>query len=309
MLATLSVFIAVLLDRCFGEPGRWHPLNGFAALACRLESMLNVPGTGMVGLRLRGMLAVFILLLPAILLSAWLGRQGFGGWLFSVAVLYLAIAWHSLIEHADAVAHALSAGDIEAARDRTGRIVGRDTTALDEVQVSRATLESVLENGNDAIFGAIFWFLIAGPAGAIGYRLANTLDALWGYRNERYRDFGWAAARLDDLLNFLPARLTALSYLLCGGALKWLAVVAQQASQWPSRNAGWVMATGAAALKRQLGGHVSYQGVRHERPVLGCGTPPGLADIGRGLDLLRNTLLLWLAVMLAGSWVLGYGHA
>ncbi len=299
MLIALAVLVAVLLDRCLGEPRRWHPLNGFAAVARRLEARLY-------GGRWRGVLAVTLLIVPPALLFAWLGAQGMAGWLIGIAVLYAAIGWRSLIDHGKAVAGALDAGDRETARHRTGHLVGRDTAAMDEAQMAGATLESVLENGNDALFAAIFWFVVAGPGGVVAYRLANTLDALWGYRNDRYRDFGWAAARLDDVLNFIPARLTAFGYMLCGRAVRHFYRIAQQAQAWPSSNAGWVMAAGGCALQRQLGGSVSYQGVPHERPALGTGAKPEGADIGRGLQLLRNTLILWLALLGAGTWVLAH---
>ncbi|MCS3902691.1 adenosylcobinamide-phosphate synthase [Methylohalomonas lacus] len=297
MLITLALLVAVLLDRWLGEPRRWHPLNGFAAVARWLEGRLY-------GGRLRGGLAVVLLIVPPAVLFAWLGAQGMAGWLIGITVLYIAIGWRSLIDHAVAVRRALDAADPETARRCTGYLVGRDTGAMDETQMAGATLESVLENGNDALFAAIFWFVVAGPGGVVAYRLANTLDALWGYRNDRYRDFGWAAARLDDVLNFIPARLTALGYMLCGRALHHFYRIAQQAQAWPSSNAGWVMAAGGCALQRQLGGSVSYQGVAHERPPLGTGARPEAADIGRGLRLVRNTLILWLAVIGAGAWVL-----
>jgi adenosylcobinamide-phosphate synthase len=116
------------------------------------------------------------------------------------------------------VADDLASGDLDAARRHVGWMVSRQTTNLDAAGVAGACIESTLENGNDAVFGTLFWFALFGGAGALLFRLANTLDAMWGYRDQRFADFGWAAARLDDLLNFVPARLTALSYALCGRA-------------------------------------------------------------------------------------------
>jgi adenosylcobinamide-phosphate synthase len=162
-----------------------------------------------------------------------------------------------------------------------------------------ATTESVLENGNDGIFGALFWFVIAGTPGCLFYRLANTLDAMWGYRNRHYDDFGWAAARLDDLLNTIPARLTALSYALLGATGRALHCWRSQAGAWESPNAGPVMASGAGALGISLGGPARYGGQWRNRPLLGEGQPPRTADIGRALSLVRTALGLWLNLLLA----------
>jgi len=181
-------------------------------------------------------------------------------------------------------------------------IVSRDTADLDEEGISRATVESVLENGCDAIFGALFWFVLAGAAGAVLYRLANTLDAMWGYRTPRYRDFGWAAARLDDLLNWLPARLTALSYVAMGTkpALAWRCW-REQAPNWKSPNAGPVIAAGAGALGLALGGPARYHGEWQPRPALGEGLAPRAEDIGRAVALVRRALWLWLGVIALGG--------
>ncbi|MGB2972201.1 MAG: adenosylcobinamide-phosphate synthase CbiB, partial [Candidatus Competibacter sp.] len=217
-------------------------------------------------------------------------------------LLYLALGARSLAEHAEAVAAALQAGDLPLARERVGKIVSRDVDGLDEEQISRATVESVLENGCDAVFGALFWFVLAWGSGVVLYRLANTLDAMWGYKTPRYRDFGWAAARLDDLLNWVPARLTALSYVAVGAkpALAWRCW-REQAPRWKSPNAGPVMAAGAGALGLALGGQARYHGEWSARPALGEGLAPRAGDIGRAVALLRRALLLWLAAILAGG--------
>jgi adenosylcobinamide-phosphate synthase len=206
-------------------------------------------------------------------------------------LLYFALGHKSLHQHARAVTNALESGGDVAAREAAARMVSRDSSALDPIP---ATVESVLENGNDGVFGALFWFFIAGGAGALLFRLANTLDAMWGYRSPRFLQFGWAAARLDDVLDYLPARLTALTYAVLGKTRDALACWKAQAPAWDSPNAGPVMAAGAGALGIRLGGPARYQGEWHERPFLGMGKEADIADIERSLALVRNGVYLWL---------------
>ena len=304
MLTALLCLGAALLDRLLGEPRRQHPLIGFGWLAQRVEALVyGPPELSADARRERGSIAVILLLLPftvAAGLLAWLPLIGLA---VALGLLYLALGARSLTEHAEAVATALQAGDLALAREKVALMVSRDAADLDEGGISRATVESVLENGCDAIFGALFWFALAGAAGVVLYRLANTLDALWGYRTPRYLHFGWAAARLDDGLNWLPARLTALSYALVGSqpALAWRCW-REQAPFWKSPNAGPVMAAGAGALGLALGGPARYHGQWQQRPPLGEGLAPCAEDIGRAVKLVQRALWLWLAVIFIGGW-------
>jgi adenosylcobinamide-phosphate synthase len=200
----------------------------------------------------------------------------------------------------------LLADNLATARQQVGLLVSRDTAELNHVGVTQATIESVLENGNDAIFGAIFWFIVAGAPGAITYRLINTLDAMWGYRNARYHHFGWAAARLDDCFNFIPARLTALSYALTGEMRHALVCWRMQGAIWKSPNAGPVMAAGAGSLSLLLGGPARYHGKLETRPLLGTGRVPEIRDIDRALALITRALILWLIMICTGEWSIGY---
>lgn len=305
MTTALAMLLAVLLDAWLGEPRRMHPLVSFGRLAAWAESRWHGDR------RSAGVVAWCAVLLPLValtwLLDRWLGSLHLG---LDVLVLYLVIGLRSLGDHAMPVARALAAGDILGARMAVGRMVSRDTAALDDAQVAAAATESVLENGNDAVFGALFWFLVLGAPGAVLYRLANTLDAMWGYRTERYERFGWAAARIDDVLNFLPARLTAMSYMLLGDAARAWRCWRVQAPQWDSPNAGPVMAAGAGALGVCLGGAAPYDGVWESRPVLGEGDPPDGQSIVRALQLVRRCVVLWLVViMLLGVVRWGAGHA
>ncbi len=305
------IWAAVSLDRLLGEPRRFHPVAGFGQLARWVEKIFyGTAGAAPALCYARGIAAVAVLLIPFVLLAAIVQRSGIFGALFSVVLLYFAIAPRSLREHAERVATAFLTGDLPEARHQVSMLVSRDTSQLDEEAVARATVESVLENGNDAIFAALFWFVVAGAPGVMLYRLSNTLDAMWGYRNDRYNYFGWAAARLDDVLNFIPARLTALSYALIGHTRSALYCWRQQAAAWESPNAGPVMAAGAGALRVRLGGAAIYHGELEQRPLLGCGMAAGAVDIGRAVRLVRHTLYIWLIVIaLSALLVAGWQHA
>ena len=293
---------AVLLDGLLGEPRRCHPLVGFGHIAARLETWLNphrsnaAPSGRSRWARALGVLAVLLAAGPPVLAVVMLLRYQLLAPLVTVTLLYLIIGHRSLHQHAIAVERALRARDLDDARRRVAAIVSRDTSDMDAQRVAGATVESLLENGNDALFGALFWFLLTGAAGALGYRLINTLDAMWGYRTTRYHQFGWAAARLDDLMNFLPARLTALSYAVVGDAGAALRCWRLQAPAWDSPNAGPVMAAGAGALQIRLGGGAYYHGSWHERSTLGEGRPADIGDISRARHLVLRALLVWITV-------------
>lgn len=297
-MSAVIALVAVCLDTLLGEPRRAHPLVAFGRYARMIERQLQAPQENDTSQRLRGVLAIALALAPWLLLTAAATALPHLELLIGAVVLYLALGHRSLREHARRVQIALQQQDLTAARLALGRMVSRDTAEMNAGQIAAATIESVLENGNDAVFGALFWFAVAGAPGTVGYRLANTLDAMWGYRNSRYRHFGWAAARLDDALNFIPARLTALSYALLGQTARALRCWHRQAPAWDSPNAGPVMAAGAGSLGLQLGGGACYHGVWKQRPALGDGDAPVGADIGRALARVQQTLLLWLALML-----------
>ncbi|QWP78671.1 cobalamin biosynthesis protein [Lysobacter sp. K5869] len=298
----------VLLDAALGEPRSVrHPLVAFGRWARALETALHADR------RARGLAAWALAVLP---LSAAAGGLHFALWrwspwaggAFAALALYFAIGLRSLREHAAPVADALQADKLEDARAAVGRIVSRDTHALDRERVAAAATESVLENGSDAVFAALFWFAALGPAGAVLYRLSNTLDAMWGYRTERYERFGWAAARIDDALNWIPARLTALTYAALGDAPRALRCWRAQAPTWDSPNAGPVMAAGAGALGVRLGGAAPYHGVWEARPLLGEGAAPDAGSIRRALALVERGTWVWLIVAAVAA-ALGWWHA
>jgi adenosylcobinamide-phosphate synthase len=311
MLATpLTILAAVLLDALLGEPRRFHPLAGLGNWARCIENFCY-PSNDLTATRLYllGFAAVFLVISPFFLLALWLQSLPVLGVIFSALLLYFCIAPRSLREHAMRVFAALKSADLATARLAVSMMVSRNTTQLSENGVAKATVESVLENGNDAIFAALFWYVVAGLPGVILYRISNTLDAMWGYRNARYNHFGWAAARLDDALNFVPARLTALSYTLLGKTRSALHCWRTQALLWDSPNAGPVMASGAGALQVKLGGAAIYHGVSEARPLLGCGAEVAAGDIARAVALVQRVLWLWVALIFAASGAWEMAHA
>ena len=306
MSTVLAMVTALLLDQWLGEPRRAHPLVAFGRMVNWIEKRMHADQ------RWVGVLAWSLAALPLslVLWSVQRVMPAWISWVIAVCVLYFTLGLRSLGEHARPVATALQAEDLDTARSAVGRMVSRDTAALNASQVAAAATESVLENGNDAVFGALFWFAVLGAPGALLFRLANTLDAMWGYRTPRYERFGWAAARIDDVLNLLPARLTAFTYALCGNFSGAIHCWRTQAPRWDSPNAGPVMAAGAGALDVRLGGAAPYNGVWEDRPQLGEGDAPDAVSIFRALRLLRNGVILWLAVaLLIALAIRGGAHA
>lgn len=297
MSLALAMLAGVCLDAWLGEARRWHPLVGFGRWANRLEHCLYRDA------RIAGMLAWALAVLPVVAVVVWIRD-----WLerlspglatgFAAVLLYLAIGQRSLGEHARGVETALVAGDLDGARRAVGHMVSRDTNGLDASQVAAAATESVLENGSDAVFAALFWFAVLGAPGVVLYRLANTLDAMWGYRTPRHGRFGWAAARVDDLLNLVPARLVAMTYALLGRTSRALHCWRTQGRRWKSPNAGPVMAAGAGALGVQLGGAAPYHGVWQARPALGEGRAADVEAIAAARMLVNRGVAMWLSIAL-----------
>lgn len=296
---------SILIDERFGEPNRWHPLVGFGKFAQAAELGLNEtkePPESTIIMRLKGVLALSLTCLPFVFIAAKLSTISFLGPIVDIAVLYLAIGAKSLKEHGFAVSTALQAGNLQEARTKVGLMVSRDTSSMNETDIVRATIESILENGNDAIFGSLFWFMVAGAPGVVLFRLVNTLDAMWGYKTPRYLYFGWAAARFDDLLNWLPARLTAITYGAMGNWQSAWECWRKQGKLWESPNAGPVLAAGAASLKITLGGPAFYHGeLESNRPWLGQGKEPEREDINRSIKLVEKGIWLWVIVSLVGA--------
>src|SRR5947207_12682036 len=264
----------VLLDAVFGDPRRWHPVAGYGRFAGALERRLYGPDRA-AGTRF-ATLAVGLPVLAAVAAQWATRRRPVARTVLVAGTTWAVLGGTSLRREATAVAQTLDAGDTRGARDRLPHLCGRDPSTLDSAELARATVESVAENTSDAVVAPLFWGALAGLPGLVGYRAVNTLDAMVGHRSDRYRRFGTAAARLDDLANLAPARLTAALTVLAArplggswrGALRtWL----RDGGRHPSPNAGRCEAAMAGALGVRLGGRNLY-GTRVEvRPTLGDG--------------------------------------
>jgi adenosylcobinamide-phosphate synthase len=277
-------------DGLLGDPRRRHPVAGFGTVALAVERRLWRDS------RTAGAAHALGLTAAAAALGAVLGRttrdRPLGRAALTAAATWTVLGGTSLGRAAATVQQHLDAGDLTAARAALPALAGRDPAALDAAGLARATVESVAENTSDAAVGPLFWGAVAGLPGLLGYRAVNTLDAMVGHRSPRYARFGWAAARLDDLANWVPARLTAALTVACAplvggspaGALRtWL----RDGGAHPSPNSGRCEAALAGALDLQLGGRNVYGNRVEDRPLLGDGRPPAPRDIGRAVRLSR----------------------
>jgi adenosylcobinamide-phosphate synthase len=285
------------LDALFGDP-RWmpHPISGTGWLIARAERFwrwTRLP------LRIAG-ICFWVSVTGVSTAVVWATLP----WL-NVYWIWMLLAARGLDSAAFTVVRALERGDVDDARAKLAMIVGRDTAALDEAEIMRAVIETVSENTSDAIVAPVFYLVIGGPAAMALYKAANTMDSMVGYKNERYREFGWCAARMDDVLNFVPARLTA--------ALVWVAawiagldpgrsfrITLRDGGSQPSPNAGYPEAAFAGALSVQLGGLSTYSGVPSRKAYLGDAAAPLTTDTFRQTrKLLFCTCLLLGAVSIA----------
>ncbi|RDE05648.1 adenosylcobinamide-phosphate synthase CbiB [Sphingomonas aracearum] len=296
---------ALAMDAAIGWPGALyvrigHPVGGAAWLIGVAERRWNRPdaaegrrrgaGVLLMALLVAGTVAICVGVqaLAVLLLGRW-------AWIAVVVLAWPALAQRSLFDHVRAVAVALQGGDLPAARAAVGRIVGRDTDALDEGGVSRAAIESLAESFCDGVVAPLFWLLVAGLPGVWAYKAINTANSLIGHREPRWRAFGWAAARIDDAANWVPARLSGVLLCVAGGG-GWR-VLRRDHARHASPNAGWPEAAMAGALGVALAGPVAYDGAVQEKSWIGEGGRAAMpTDLRRALAIyLRACVLLWLA--------------
>jgi adenosylcobinamide-phosphate synthase len=293
-----------LLDAVLGDPRRGHPVAAFGGAATRAETMLWLDSRG------RGVAMVATCLAPVALAGLAGQRLTRNRPALILAATALAswtvLGGASLGGSALALGRALDAGDLAAARRMLPTLCGRDPAQLDAAGLARAAVESVAENTSDAVVAPLLWGAAFGLPGLLGYRAVNTLDAMIGQRSPRYQRFGWAAARLDDVANLIPARITgllavALAPTVGGSSRRALRILLRDGRRHPSPNAGQCEAAFAGALGVRLGGRNSYQGRAEQRGRLGDGRPAAAPDISRAVRLSRlvSAAALGLAAIVA----------
>jgi adenosylcobinamide-phosphate synthase len=303
--AAAGLALGAVADLLLADPRRGHPVAGFGSAAAALERRVWRDS------RTAG---------AAHALALTTAAAGLGGILqraarrrpVTHALLTAAAAWAvlggtSLGRTATTMQDALASGDLAAARAVLPSLAGRDPSGLDAAELARATVESVAENTADAAVAPLFWGAVAGMPGLLGYRAINTLDAMVGHRSPRYARFGWAAARLDDVANWVPARLTAALTVACaplagGSADGALRIWRRDGAAHPSPNAGRCEAAMAGALGVRLGGRNVYGSRVEDRPVLGDGRPPAAGDIGRAVALSRAVWVAAAALTAGARW-------
>ena len=281
-----GIAVGLAADALLGDPRRGHPVAGFGTVAALLERRTHRDSRA-VGAAYASGLTGAAALLGAALVT---GRGAGGTAALTALATWAVVGGTSLRREAAVMSHLLDGGDLDGARERLSHLCGRDSSQLDVAGLARATVESVAENTSDAVVGPLVWGAVAGVPGLLAYRAANTLDAMVGHRSPRHERFGWAAARTDDVLNIVPARLCAaltvvLAPVVDGRSRSALRAWRRDGHKHPSPNAGPVEAAFAGALGRTLGGRLAYAARVEDRPLLGDGPAPEVADIARAARL------------------------
>jgi adenosylcobinamide-phosphate synthase len=299
---------ALALEACIGYPQLLyariaHPVVWIGRSIDALERRWNNPRFADKTRRWLGIATIILVTGSAAAggyaLQVAAGRIEWGS-LLIVLIATSGLAQHSLYVHVRDVLRPLRNGELASARESVARIVGRDTGSLNESGIAAAALESLAESFNDGVVAPAFWFLVGGLPGLFAYKALNTADSLIGHREPRWRMFGWAAARADDVANLIPARIAGVLLVLAGGG--GLRIMLRDAAKHASPNAGWPEAAMAGALNVRLGGPATYDGVAHERPTFGDGVRPDVRHLARGLGMyVAACILLLLLAMLAAS--------
>ena len=305
--------VALLVDVAIGWPA-WlyarigHPVGGFARMIGWAETRWNAPALSYARRNAAGIVTIIVVAGSAIVLSAALSAAlhiwfGPAAWIAIGIVAAPGLAIRSLYDHVVPVARALATSDLETARTRVAMIVGRDVASLDEAGVARAAIESLAESVCDGVVAPLFWLLVAGLPGLWAYKALNTADSLIGHREERWRAFGWAAARADDVANLIPARVSGV--LLCLAGLGGWRTMWRDGGNHASPNAGWPEAAMAGALGLRLAGPIAYDGVSVAKPYIGDGRADANADdLRAALGIYRRSCVLLLVIAGGIAWAL-----
>ena len=289
-----AILFAVALDRFIPDRHGFKPFAWYLDWAESIEQRFNG------GSRLHGIAAVLLALVPIVLgimLARYLlGEIGFVvRFAFDVVVLYVCLDIFRLGNGARVVAEVLEAGDVREADAQLKEIAGKGAADLSEAGVAHATVEAVLKQTNSLIISPLFWFILLGPAGAVLQRLACILDKLWGHRYERFVEFGWAAARFDDVLQWVPARITALSYAIMGSFEEALHCWRRQMGIWSDINSGPLLASGFGAMHMQ-NCETPEEAADYDVPMAGLSVIPDAGHVRGAIALVWRVLLFWLAI-------------
>lgn len=301
----IIVLLAILLDHLIPDRHGFKPFVWYRDWAESIEERFNG------GKRTHGIGAVVLATLPIVagvfLIHYILGELG---WIlriaFDVVVLYLCVDIHRLGKTAGAISSALESGDLSEADEKLRELTGKNASDKSDTNIARAAVEGVLKQGNSLIVSPIFWFILLGPVGAVLQRLSCILDSLWGHRYERFAEFGWAAARFDDLMGWIPARITALSYALMGSFEDALHCWRKRVGVWSDINSGPLLASGFGAMHMQIC-EAAEEGEYEER-VSDLTVVPDAGHVHRAVALVWRVLLLWLAVgiLMTGAHLIGF---
>ena len=314
MIPALAMLVALAVEAVVGWPAAFlarigHPVTWIGRLIAGLDRWLNLPEASRRARRNAGVVTAAVVIAAAAWAGAliqWMLPGGWPGALMAGVLAWPLVAARSLHDHVAAVARPLASGDLAGARAAVAMIVGRDPERLDAAGIARASLESLAENASDGVVAPLFWGAVFGLPGIAAYKAINTLDSMIGHRTPRHEAFGWASARIDDLANLIPARLTGLLFALAAGregAGRALATMRADARRHRSPNAGWPEAAMAGALGLRLSGpRVYHDRVAQEPWINGTAPDPVPGDVQRGLALYRRMLgigagLLALAVL------------
>ena len=301
----IIVLLATLLDHLIPDRQGIKPFVWYRDWAESIEERFNG------GKRTHGIGAVMLATLPIVagvmLIHYILGELG---WIlrvaFDVVVLYLCLDVHRLGKTANAISNALESGELGEADDKLRDLIGKGVPDRTDANIARAAVEGVLKQGNSLIVSPIFWFILLGPFGAVLQRLSCILDSLWGHRYERFAEFGWAAARFDDLMGWVPARITALSYALMGSFEDALHCWRRRVGVWSDINSGPLLASGFGAMHMQI--CEAAEESEYEEKTSDLTVIPDAGHVQRAVALVWRMLLLWLVIgiLMTGAHLVGF---